>query len=113
MRVTVLLAAFLATCACSNSAPLEPSQGSWRFSGTIYALDGSRIGGPIAGAQLTVIDGVNLNASVASDGQGRYLFPSLEGGKFTVRIAAPGYASITPVVRLTGDTDADFALTPQ
>ena len=42
----------------------------------------------------------NTAATVTSDGAGHYAFDSLESGRFTVSIAAPGYVSVTPVVAL-------------
>lgn len=74
---------------------------------------GSQLGGPIAGAELTVLSGVNMNATVTTDSAGRYEFTSLERDKFTVTIAAPGFVSATPVVNLYRDIEANFALKPQ
>ena len=113
MRLHVLLVALLTTSACAASSPLTPSEGTWRFSGTISAMDGLRVGSPIAGAQLTVVSGVNTDAKVTSDATGHYVFPSLESDKFTVTIAAPGYVSITPIVDLYGDMEVNFALRRQ
>ena len=74
------------------------------------ATDGSRISGPIAGADVTVVDGVNRNARVKSDATGRFSFADLESGRLTISIAASGYTSITPVIDLYRDLDASFAL---
>ncbi len=73
---------------------------------------GGQTGRPIAGAELTVVSGANRNARVNSDAGGRYLFTDLEEGRFTVTIAARGFATATPVVDLYHDVDATFALTP-
>jgi hypothetical protein len=111
MRLTSLLIALLTTSACAApSSPVTPSEGPWRFSGTVSAMQGGRVSGPIAGAQLSVVSGVNLNARVTTDVSGHYLFPTLSSGRFIVTISAPGYEAVTPVVDLYQDTEVDFAL---
>jgi hypothetical protein len=113
MRVSVLLLAILATTSCAGLTPVAPAApGPFRFSGTISRVDGGGVS-PIASASLTVVDGVNKDARASSDGAGRYVFPSLDKGRFTVSISAPGYAGITPVIDLYEDVNADFALKPQ
>jgi hypothetical protein len=113
MRLIAFLGAVLVTSGCAAPAPVAPSPGPFRFSGTISAVDGGRVGNPIAGARLTVIDGANLNATVDTNAAGQFAFESLDSGKFTLTIAAPGFASATPVVQLYRDIEANFALTPQ
>jgi hypothetical protein len=113
MRMKVLLVALLTTAACVPKSPVAPSQGPWRFSGTVLATDGVRIGSPIAGAVLTVVSGVNSNTKVTSDGAGRFAFAALAADTFDVTVAASGYVSATPRVNLYRDIDADFALKPQ
>ena len=76
-------------------------------------MEGQQIGGPIVGAELTVVSGVNINAAVRTDMSGRYIFAGLESGRFTVAVVAPGYRSAQPVVDLYRDTEANFALPPQ
>lgn len=103
-----------AAAACASPVALSPSStGPWRFTGTVSGIGGPSGFTPIAGAQLTVVDGVNINTKVTSDGAGRYAFDGLQGGRFTVSITAAGYLGITPVVELFRDTDANFALKPQ
>jgi hypothetical protein len=76
-------------------------------------MDGLRVGGPIAGAELTIVSGANINAHVTSDPAGRYVFSSLESGRFIVTIVARGYVSTTPAIDLYRDTEANFALKPR
>lgn len=95
----------VAGCAVPIS-PATPSNGAWRFSGTISSTAGARI----AGALLTVQEGANKGTRAASDVAGRFLFERLEAGKFKVVIEAPGFVSVTPIVDLYWDVDADFAL---
>ena len=113
MRLKVLLLAILTTTACSMPAPTAPDPGPWRLSGTVSAMDGARIGNPIAGAELTIVNGVNSNVKVRSDGAGHFDFADLTADKFTVTVAATGYVSVTPVISLYRDVDANFALKPQ
>jgi hypothetical protein len=114
MRLKILVIALLATSACAtSSSPTTPSSGPWRFSGTVSGMDGVRMSGPIAGAELTVVSGVNVNAKVRSDASGHYTFDNLDEGRFTVAIAAPGYVSAAPIVDLYRDIEANFVLKPQ
>jgi hypothetical protein len=113
MRLRILLTALLTASACVAQSPLEPITGPLQFSGTIYRVEGSQVGAPIAGADLTVMTGVNANAKATTNGSGRYVFNGLEGGSFTVFIAAPGYVTATPVVNLFRHTEANFGLKPE
>jgi hypothetical protein len=97
----------LAIAGCTTmSSPVRPSNGSWRLSGTVS----SSTGGPIAGAQFTVQDGVNKDAQVMSDASGRFVFARLESARFKMVIDAPGFVSVAPVIDLYQDLEVDFAL---
>jgi hypothetical protein len=113
MRVCVLILAVLATIACQTVAPLAPSEGPWRFSGTVFALDAAGTTTPLAGAALTVVHGVNTSATRTTDAAGRYAFDALESGHFTLAISAPGHVGVTPAVNLYRDTVVNFALRPE
>jgi hypothetical protein len=113
MRRRLLLLTLISTLGCVSQRPLTPSGGSWRFSGTVFRMQGNQVGSPIAGARLTVVDGVNLNASATTDGSGHYAFEALEHGKFTIAIEAAGFLTATPLVNLYRDIEATFALKPQ
>jgi hypothetical protein len=76
-------------------------------------VDGSQIGAPLAGAQLTVTSGDEVRARTTSDTSGHYAFNGLETGEFTLTIAAPGFVSLTPRVNLDRDMRADFAMQRQ
>jgi hypothetical protein len=76
-------------------------------------MEGGQVGRPIAGAELTVVSGVNVNTKVTTDSAGRYVFSALESGRFTVAVAAPGFVSTRPVVDLYRDIQVNFALRPQ
>ena len=94
--VLVLVVSAMAVAGCTVPAPVTPSIGAWRLSGTVA----STAGVPITGARLTVQEGANKNARVASDASGRFLFERLESGRFKIIIDAPGFVSVTPVVEL-------------
>jgi len=113
MRLRTLLTALLIGSACATPSPVTPSAGPWRFSGTVSRVEGGHVGSAIAGAELKVVSGVNINAKVTTDSSGRYVFIALESGRFTVAVAARGYVSAAPVVDLYHDTEANFALAPQ
>ena len=86
--------------------PVRPSNGLWRLSGTVI----SSTGGPIAGALFTVEGSANKDAQVISDASGRYVFASLESGRFRMVIDAHGFQSVAPVIDLYQDLEVDFAL---
>lgn len=112
-RLRVLAAALLASSACAVSSPVVPSPGPWRFSGSISELSGGRTVAPISNAELVVVSGVNVNARTTTDASGRFMFHSLDSGRFTVSIAASGYVGVNPVVDLYRDIDANFGLVPR
>ena len=100
-----------AACTLPSTSPLAPTSpdGTVRFTGTIISLPSNKI----AGAQLTVLNGVNKDAHVTTDSDGHYVFAGLQPDSFDVLIAAAGFRSITPKVNLFNDVDATFALSPQ
>ncbi len=104
--IAVAAVAFAASACTGTAAPLAPSSGPWRFSGTVSTISGA----PISGAEFIVVDGVNVGARATSDAGGRFVFHELESGRFTVTIGAPGFVSVTPVVDLFTDLDVNFAL---
>jgi hypothetical protein len=113
MRPTFLLIALLTGSACAAPPTVAPSPGPWRLSGTVSAMDGGRVGGPIAGAQLTVSTGATDVEKVRSDTAGRFVFASLASGGFTLTITAPGYVGVAPPIELYKDMEVNFALAPR
>jgi hypothetical protein len=109
-RVLLLVIAVCATACRLTTPPVIPSGSSWQLSGTINAMSSGRLAGPIAGALLTVQDGTNKGAQVASDRSGHFTFAALDGGRFTILIEAGGFVSAAPVVALTRDMQVDFGL---
>jgi hypothetical protein len=113
MRWSLVLIALVTMCGCAAPAPVAPSDGLWKFSGTVSAMDGRQVAGPIAGARLTVVGGASGAVSVTSDASGHYVFEQLESGRINVVIEAPGFVSASPIVDLYHDTEVDFGLTRQ
>jgi hypothetical protein len=113
MRLAAVLTALLTTTACTLE-PLAPAEGPLQLSGLVTELDGLRNDSPIAGARVRVVSGVNLDRSVTSDGDGRFLLDDLESGRFILEIAADGYIPATPVILIGPQSvDATFALKAQ
>jgi hypothetical protein len=111
IRRVLLLVIVVGAAACRLTSPaVIPSGTSWQLSGTINAMSGGRLVGPLPGALLTVQDGTNRGAQVTSNSSGRFTFINLEGGRFTMLIQAGGFVSVAPVVALTRDIEVDFGL---
>jgi outer membrane receptor protein involved in Fe transport len=58
--------------------------------GTVTANDGT----PIAGA-LVVLSGPGISRTARSDASGRFTFPNMRGGTYSLHAAAPGYQAIS------------------
>src|SRR5262245_56358824 len=100
-------------CGCMAPAPLAPTTEPVRFSGTIFRMDNGRVGGPVAAAKLTIVSGVNSNATVSTDAGGHYEFPKLSAGSFDLTISAPGFITLHPTVALGQDLEVNFVLSPE
>jgi hypothetical protein len=85
---------------------MAPGPTSWRLSGFVSSVDGQ----PIGGAVLVVLDGPNAGASVATSGDGQYVFPALEQAAFTVRAEALNHVFALQAISLTGHRVLDFTL---
>jgi TonB-linked SusC/RagA family outer membrane protein len=69
-------------------------------------------GQPLAGAQVMIVE---LERGVLANNDGRYLFPNVPVGEFTIRVERIGYGGSEQSVTVTagGSAVADFALQPQ
>ncbi|MGV9316874.1 S8 family serine peptidase [Streptomyces sp. NPDC003691] len=80
--------------------------------GPVGALTGTvtSAGAPLAGAKVTAAGAISRTAVTAADG--RYSFPALSAGDYTLTVGKFGYlnASGTATVTENGTTTADFAL---
>jgi len=114
IRLNTLLIALVLFMVCGCTAPpLTPTTDPVRFSGTIFRMDGGRVGGPVASAKLTIVNGANNNASVTTGVDGHYEFPPLTAGRFDLTIAAPGFITLNPKIALGQDLEANFVLSPE
>jgi hypothetical protein len=66
----------------------------------------------VAGASLTIVDGVNAGQSAESDGNGHYRLAGLQRGTFNVSVSAGGYATATFPISLSVSISRDFSLAP-
>jgi hypothetical protein len=106
-----MIVGLFATTACAtSSANLSPSTGPWQLLGTVFAMEGSVVGSPVPGAQLTMTSGGEIRGRATTDGSGRYAFDPLQAGNFVLTISAPGFVNLTPSVNLDRDMRADFAI---
>ena len=72
------------------------------------------LGGVVVGASVTAVDAAGVERAATTDEEGRYAIPSLAPGRYTVRVAAPGFTTYENAeVELTaGRTDPlDVVLT--
>jgi protocatechuate 3,4-dioxygenase beta subunit len=66
-------------------------------------------GVPIPGARLRLVE---LELEVVTDSSGRYLFPDIPSGEYTLTAEAPGYRPVALKVRVVGRTVQDVVLEP-
>jgi len=107
---TGVLALLLLAGACSTKAGSTPSNGPWQLLGTIFAKEKSVVGAPVPNARLTLTSGNEIKGTATTDAAGHYAFEPLQAGEFVLTISAPGFANLTPAVRLDRDMRADFAI---
>ncbi len=63
-----------------------------QLSGGLRGQVVDEVGALVIGAQLTVVAAGGSEQSTTTDQRGNYLFPLLKPGKYTLRIASPGFA---------------------
>jgi hypothetical protein len=66
----------------------------------------------IAGAVVSISDGVNAGKSTTADDYGLYTLTGLSSGRATITVNANGYVSASTTVELTENTTSNFQLTP-
>jgi hypothetical protein len=101
----------LFTVACGGSSPSAttptPTVVTFTLTGTVTSAT-TRAG--IAGATVTIQDGLNANLSATTDASGNYSLANLHQSKFTVTASAPGYGSTSQSVGLTSNQTVNFRL---
>ncbi|MGI4756593.1 MAG: carboxypeptidase regulatory-like domain-containing protein [Janthinobacterium lividum] len=103
---------FLALAAISAVPALAFGQSTATIAGTVKDPTGA----VLPGAQVTVHNlGTGVDRTLASDGAGQYVVPSLPPGDYSIRVTAPGFSAYT-VQRFTLLVDAksnlDIPLAP-
>jgi hypothetical protein len=106
----VLLLVLLIAAACGDS-PTHPTETPFSLNG---AVTGNGVG--LAGATVTIMDGVNAGHGRTTDASGNYSFTNLTPSHFTLRAAALDHSPQNKAVNLTtSNQTVSFALvkTPQ
>ncbi|HEX5708107.1 MAG TPA: carboxypeptidase regulatory-like domain-containing protein [Pyrinomonadaceae bacterium] len=62
-------------------------------SGTLRGKVSDEFGGVVIGATVTAADASGVEKTATTDEEGNYAIPALAPGRYTVRVAAPGFAS--------------------
>ena len=68
------------------------------------------IAGPVGGARVDVLDGVNAGRSTVADAGGHYTLTNLTSGAFTLRVSATGFVPQSTPVTLADNDTVDFTL---
>ena len=91
----VLVLVLLFAAACGDS-PTNPT-------GTLFSLNGvvTGDGGRLAGATVTIMDGVNAGHGRTTDSTGNYSFTNLTPSAFTLRATASNHTPQNKSVNLT------------
>lgn len=100
-----LLLVLLIVVACGDS-PTSPAE-------TLFSLNGrvTTDSGGLAGATVTIMDGVNAGEGRTTDATGNYSFTNLTPSVFTLQAAASDYISQNKSVNLTTSNETmNFAL---
>lgn len=79
------------------------------FSGAIYDTTGA----VMPGVSLTLEDGAGGKQSAVSDASGRFQFPSVAPGKYTLEATLPGFRALRQEFELRNPRDWDKAITLQ
>ncbi len=115
MRAFELAAVIIVTgivIGCGSSSPTSPTPSptptasTWALTGTVS----SSVGGGIAAATVSILDGPDAGKQTTTDGGGRFSFTGLMQAGFTLRATANGYTPVSKGVTLTSNTTTDFQL---
>ncbi len=95
-----------ATIDIQQPAP-PPAQSTFTIAGVVSE---DSDGDPVAGATVTILDGVNAGRASPTDGNGYYSIPALRSGSFTLRATKTGYEAADRGLTLNADTRIDLRL---
>jgi TonB family protein len=79
------------------------------LTGTLYDVSG----GVLPGVQVTLVDANQVSATAASTAEGRFEFPAVAPGKYTLSFALPGFKLLRHEFELRDARDWDRAFTLQ
>ena len=80
------------------------------LTGTVISASGEKIGGATVSARRS---GQTITTSVFTDQQGRYYFPPMEDGSYSVRVQVAGWEKADRIVELNGAVQKqDLVLKP-
>ena len=119
MRFVLVLVSgtMLTACGRGSSTPASPTPATSAPAPTLYTLSGQVVdnatAAPIAGATLSITDGVNAGKTATTDASGSYSLTGLQVSGFTVNVAAGAYVSSGQGVTLTASRSLNFGLTQQ
>jgi hypothetical protein len=94
---------------CGSSAPTAPSTPAPARLTLSGVVSGAGVG-PLGGARVEVVSGVNLGQSATADAAGRYTLVDLVPGAMTLRASAAGYVPQTSTVTPSASQTVDFSL---
>src|SRR2546426_11132683 len=89
---------------------LDVSESDVILTGTVISASGEKIGGATVSARRS---GQTITTSVFTDQQGRYYFPPMEDGSYSVRAQVAGWEKADRIVELNGTVQKqDLVLKP-
>lgn len=116
MRVPAILLAACLTVACGNDdasstspTPVNPpTPPTVALAGTVSASNGSRL----AGASLSIVDGMNAGRATTTNASGDFRFEGLRESNGNVRARATGYTEQILGTFINGTNTLAFSLAP-
>ena len=94
LSATLLLAVLTAGVGARQAGPAP-------LTGTIY----DAMGGVMPGVQVTLIDAAKTRKSVNSAATGRFEFPAISPGKYSIEAKLPGFRTLSNDVELRASSD--------
>ena len=92
--------------------PPAPERGTYSLGGRVTESMPTQSDG-IAGAIVTISDGVNAGESTVADARGFYKLSKLHPSEFAMRVSAPGFVAASEPVTLAYDRTSNVQLRPE
>jgi TonB family protein len=102
-RVMGALAVLLLLVALPVAAVRARQAGPAPLTGTIYDVTGA----VLPGVEVTLVDANEITQVVTSNASGRFEFPPVVAGKYTLHVALPGFRTLRQVLELRDGHDWD------